>query len=261
MKKSAVNLKSGWVKESSLNDPDSGRSPIFYAAGFDWRAAEAYLFDIDGTLLNSRDAVHYWALHHAIEKIYGLKFDATGVPIHGNTDVGILRGFMEKTGVAAKDWLPQLGRVVDLISSEVESNAADLRPQLCPSIQDLIQDLHSRGKLLGVASGNLERVGWAKLKACGLKDYFSFGSFSDRNEKRDDIFSYAAAAARSMLHPDARVYVVGDTPADIASAHVNQLPVIAVATGIYEPHELATHSPEMCVPCCTDLLAWTSTRA
>jgi len=255
LKKSAVNLKSGWVKESNLNDPDSGSTAsIFSAAGFDWRAADAYLFDIDGTLLNSRDAVHYRAMHNAVKEIYGLQLDVTGVPIHGNTDVGILRGFMQKSGVVESEWLPQLGRLVDFISAEVERNAGDLRPQLCPSVQELIEELHSRGKLLGVASGNLERVGWAKVAACGLRQYFAFGSFSDQNERRDDILSHAAGEARRMSRPDAKVYVVGDTPADIASAQANQLPVIAVATGIYEPHELLAYSPEMCVPCCTDLL-------
>ena len=257
MKKSAVNLKSGWVKETNLNDPDPGSvASIFCAAGFDWRAADAYLFDIDGTLLNSRDAVHYWAMHNGVKEVYGLQLDVTGVPIHGNTDVGILRGFMEKSGVAESEWLPQLSRLVDFISIEVERNSADLQPQLCPSVRELIEELHSGGKLLGVASGNLERVGWAKLKASRLKDYFSFGSFSDRNERRDEIFSHGAGEARRMVGTDAKVYVVGDTPADISSARANGLPVIAVATGIYEPHELLAHSPEMCVPCCTDLRSY-----
>ena len=255
MKKAAVNLKSGWVKENNLNQPDSSATnKIFCAAGFDWRAADAYLFDIDGTLLNSKDAVHYWALHNAVKQVFGLELDVTGVPIHGNTDIGIFRGFMQKSGIAEAEWLPKLPRLVTLISEEVESNAADLRPELCPSVRELIHELHSQGKLLGVASGNLERVGWAKLTACGLKSYFSFGSFSDRNEKRDDIFGYAVNEARRLLHPNASVYVVGDTPADIASAQANHLPIIAVATGIYEPRELLAYSPEMCVPCCTDLL-------
>ena len=257
MKKSAVNLKSGWVKESDLNQPDSNAgSAVFCAVGFDWRAADAYLFDIDGTLMNSKDAVHYWALHHAVREVFGLELDVTGVPIHGNTDIGIFRGFMEKCAMPEVDWLPKLPRLVTMISEEVERNAADLRPQLCPSIGELIHELHAEGKLLGVASGNLERVGWAKLAACGLKEFFSFGSFSDRNEKRNDIFTYGLNEARRLLHSDAKVYVVGDTPADIASAHANQLPVIAVATGIYETHELQAYSPQMCVPCCTDLLAF-----
>lgn len=255
MKKSAVNLKSGWVKESDVNQPDSSATnKIFCAAGFDWRAADAYLLDIDGTLLNSKDAVHYWAMHNAVREVFGLELDVTGVPIHGNTDIGIFRGFMDKCGVPEAEWHPKRARLVAMISEEVERNAADLHPELCPSVREFIHELHSEGKLLGVASGNLERVGWAKLTACGLKQYCSFGSFSDRNEKRDDILAYAANEARRLLHPNASVYVVGDTPADIASARANQLPVIAVATGIYEPHELLAYSPEMCVSCCTDLL-------
>ena len=84
MKKSAVNLKSGWVKESNLNDPDSGSAAsIFCAAGFDWRAADAYLFDIDGTLLNSRDAVHYWAMHNAVKEVYGFELDGIKIGVLG----------------------------------------------------------------------------------------------------------------------------------------------------------------------------------
>ena len=121
MKKSAVNLKSGWVRGNDLSQPDSSATKgIFCATGFDWRAADAYLFDIDGTLLNSKDAVHYWALHNAVKEVYELELDVSGVPIHGNTDVGILRGFMQKSGIAEAEWLPKLAGLVELISEEVE---------------------------------------------------------------------------------------------------------------------------------------------
>ena len=144
---------------------------------------------------------------------------------------------------------------------EVEDNAAHLRPELCPSIRELIHELHTHQKLLGVASGNLERIGWAKLRACGLRHYFSFGTFSDRNEKRDDIFAYGIQQASERLTPAAKVYVAGDTPADIASAKANGVPVIALATGIYETHELMAYAPEMCVPCGADLLAYSSSTS
>jgi hypothetical protein len=34
--------------------------------GFRWMPADAYLFDIDGTLLNTHDQVHYEALNRAM---------------------------------------------------------------------------------------------------------------------------------------------------------------------------------------------------
>jgi phosphoglycolate phosphatase-like HAD superfamily hydrolase len=141
------------------------------------------------------------------------------------------------------------------MSADVELNASGLRPELCPAVLDVLERLRSAGKLLGVASGNLERVGWAKLRACGLREYFSFGSFSGERERRDDVIAHGISLAKASLGPEARVCVVGDTPADIASAHANSIPTIAVATGIYTVAELLAHRPEMCISCCDDLLA------
>jgi phosphoglycolate phosphatase-like HAD superfamily hydrolase len=140
------------------------------------------------------------------------------------------------------------------MSAEVERNAASFRPELCPAIPELIDFLSAQGKLLGVASGNIERVGWAKLRAAGLRDHFSFGAFSGKSEKRNEVIAHGIEQARAIRGQNSKIYVVGDTPADIHSAHANGIAAIAVATGIYGFDELLSHSPEMCVSCCTDLL-------
>src|SRR5690348_10387933 len=168
---SGPKLKTGWAGAAEIRADQS--SSVWVKPGFDWKAAEAYLFDIDGTLLNSRDAVHYFAFHHAVKQVFGLDFRIDGVPVHGNTDVGILRAYLDVAGVPESQWRPKLPDVLRIMTEEVERNAADLRPELCPAVAKLIELLASEGKLLGVASGNLEAVGWAKLRACGLRDYFS----------------------------------------------------------------------------------------
>jgi phosphoglycolate phosphatase len=249
---SGPTLKTGWAGAAQIARDQS--SSIHIKPGFNWKAAEAYLFDIDGTLLNSRDAVHYYAFHHAIEQVFGLDFRIEGVPVHGNTDVGILRAYLEVAGVPEKEWRPKLPDVLRIMANEVERNASDLRPERCPSILEIIDLLSREGKLLGVASGNLEPVGWAKLRASGLRDYFSFGSFSGEREKRDDIIAFGVQQVHERLGPNSSVCVVGDTPADIGSAHANHIPAIAVATGIYKFEELLAHGPEMCISCCRDLL-------
>jgi len=175
-KDSGPQLKTGWVGAETTQT--CSQCAVHVQPGFDWRAADAYLFDIDGTLLNSRDAVHYFAFHRAIEKVFGLDFRIDGVPVHGNTDVGILRAYLELANVPEKQWRPRLHEVLDLMASDVERSASDLRPELCPAVGRLIEDLLSQQKLLGVASGNLERVGWAKLRACGLRDRFLTRKFS-----------------------------------------------------------------------------------
>jgi phosphoglycolate phosphatase-like HAD superfamily hydrolase len=249
---SSPKLKTGWAGAVEIRSEQS--SSVYVTPGFDWKAAEAYLFDIDGTLLNSRDAVHYFAFHHAVERVFGLDFRIDGVPIHGNTDVGILRAYLEIAGVPESEWHPKLPDVLRIMAAEVERNSADLRPELCPSIREVVELLSAEGKLLGVASGNLEPVGWAKLRACSLRDYFSFGAFSGEREKRDDIIAFGVQKARELRGANATVYVVGDTPADIRSAHANHIAAIAIGTGIYSFEELLAHAPEMCISCCRDLV-------
>lgn len=223
-------------------------------SGFRWRNADAYLFDIDGTLLNTLDGTHYHAFHNAVRAVYGVDSSIDDVPVHGNTDIGILRAVLRREGISDAVFEEKLPRALAHMCSEVMCKAAEIRPQLCPSILELLKTLHSAGKLLGVVSGNLEPIGWAKLQAAGLRDYFSMGSFSDRNEQRADIFRYGIAEVRRRLGPMAVVYVVGDTPSDIVAAQTVGVSVIAVATGTFSVDALRGLKPDVCVPCCTDLL-------
>lgn len=222
--------------------------------GFRWREFDAYLFDIDGTLLNSRDGVHYHAFHNAMREVLGCDVRIDNVPVHGNTDIGILKAATRLGGISDEILAAKLPVVLSQMCEEVERNAADLCPELCPSITKLLEALHADGKLLGIVSGNLEPIGWRKLDAAGVRSYFSFGSFSDRNETRVEIFRWGAAEARRRLGPDARVCFIGDTPSDISAAQSLQMPVIAVATGIYPFAELQSHAPDACISCCDVLL-------
>jgi|SRR5215469_10747961 len=245
-------LRTGWAGTENAN-AFSG-SFLRIKPGFNWTAADCYLFDIDGTLLNSRDAVHYHAFHRAVKAMFGLELRLDNVPVHGNTDVGILRAYFENAGLPEIEWSSRLPEVLEFMSAEVERNATDLRPEVCLGIPELLQRIIDQGKLLGVASGNLERVGWAKLSACGLRRCFSFGAFAGSLEKRDDVIAYGIHQARQLRGSETTVCVVGDTPADIRSAHVNGIPAVAVATGIYGTEDLMACDPEMCVGCCEDLL-------
>lgn len=224
---------------------------------FRWSSADAYLFDIDGTLLNSRDGVHYHAFHHAIQRVFGVSSRIDGVPVHGNTDIGIIRSVLAREGVADAEVVAGLPHALRHMCEEVEQNREGLRPELCPSVLKLVRQLHADSKLLGVVSGNLERIGWLKLEAASLRQYFSFGCFSDRQEKREDIFRSGLEEVRKRLGADVVVHVVGDTPSDIAAARAVGIPVIAVATGIFPPEQLASLAPDACFSCCTDLLAAT----
>jgi phosphoglycolate phosphatase len=247
--------------ESKLNvsnlAPDPGGERAFVRPGFRWDSADAFLFDIDGTLLNSRDAVHYFSFRTAIREILGIESSIEGVPVHGNTDVGILRAVLHRAGLADAAIDRHMPRIVARMCAEVQQNREQLNPELCPSILELIAYLQGRGKLLGAASGNLETVGWLKLEKAGLRPMFAFASFSFPRELRAEIFQHGIDLARRLLGEHASVTVVGDTPSDIEAARRVGVPVIALATGIYSFTQLKAHSPDACFVCGTDLLAFT----
>jgi phosphoglycolate phosphatase len=225
-----------------------------------WIDSDAYLFDIDGTLLNTRDGVHYHAFQHALKAVFGITPRIEGIPVHGNTDMGILRALLRREGLPDADVEAGLPRVIQQMCDEVCANASGIRVDICPSIPDLLGSLHAAGKLLGIVSGNLEPIGWAKIQAAGLRHFFSFGCFSDPAESRQEIFRHGIAEARRRLGTAASVCVVGDTPSDIRAAQAVGIPIIAVATGIFPHSDLLCLSPDTCVRCCTELLETAALR-
>lgn len=216
-------------------------------------SADAYLFDIDGTLLNTRDAIHYFAFRNALKKIWGFEATIDGVPVHGNTDIGILRAVCRLRGVSDSDFETHLPEIVQMMSDEVAARKVEIRTDICPSIPELLADLTRRNKLIGVVTGNFERIGWTKLEASGLRSYFAFGSFSDCTELRADIFRKGLAEVTRRLGSRAKTFVVGDTPSDIRAAKEVGVPIISVATGIYPQEELQALGPDVCLSCCADL--------
>ncbi|HEX7289454.1 MAG TPA: HAD hydrolase-like protein [Candidatus Angelobacter sp.] len=220
-----------------------------------WRAADVYVFDIDGTLLNSRDAVHYFACRHAMREVLGLDATIDHVPVHGNTDPGILRAVLKNQGMAEAAIDACLPQLFTGMCAEVERNRDQLRPELCPAIPHLLEHLSGQRKLLGVASGNLEPIGWLKLESAGLRRMFSFGSFAHPRERRSDIFLHGVEQARNVAGAAAQVCFVGDTPADIAAAREAGVPIIALATGVYGFQSLVELEPDACFASAAGLLA------
>jgi len=228
--------------------------PELAIKSFHWLDFDAYLFDIDGTLLLTRDGVHRKALHTAMREIYGIDTNIEGIAYHGMTDLGILREALARMGVSSDVFEGKLPAALDVVCREVEVNAAKIVPEICPGVPGVLAKLHGMGKLLGVASGNLKSVGWHKITAARLNHFFTFGCFSDRSEQRADVFRNAVEEAKRRRGDDATVCFLGDTPSDIAAAHAVGAAVIAVSTGIFGHEELGKYHPDANIGSCEELL-------
>jgi len=223
--------------------------------GFRWDAADAYLFDIDGTMLLSKDRTHRYALHRALSEVFHVEATIDGIAYHGKTDPGILRAVLHRAGFSDVVIDARMQQALEVTRRFAAENIHKFTPTVLPGIPEVLARLHGNQKLLGVSSGNLESIGWTKLKAAGLQHYFQFGSFADDCELRADVFLRAVSKVRERLGSKAAICFVGDTPDDVQAARTAGGHIIAVGTGIFKPEDLWTHGPDTCVGDCMELLA------
>jgi phosphoglycolate phosphatase-like HAD superfamily hydrolase len=124
----------------------------------------------------------------------------------------------------------------------------DLSRYLLPAVTETLAWLEHRRAPLGLVTGNLASIAWSKLRAAGIHPYFQCGAFGEEAEARDALPALAAGRANTCFgraFRPADIYVVGDTPFDIACGAACGFRTIAEALGIaYSLDELRDHTPD-----------------
>lgn len=219
---------------------------VFIRQDFCWDEQGAYLFDIDGTLLRSRDRIHFDSFYSSVRAVMGHDIVFDGVTFSGNTDPGILRDAFRLAQFEDTHWRLHLPNVLEAMRREVAARRSEMKLVKMPGVDEMLAYLEGKGAALGVGTGNLESIGWLKIEVVGLRHWFTFGGFSDSYDVRSDMIAHAMREAHRHAGHEATVCVVGDTPFDISAARANGLPTIAVATGHFSFDELMEHEPEVC---------------
>ena len=204
------------------------------------------LFDIDGTLLDTRGAGHR-SFARALEPVFGWKDNIEYVNFAGNTDLNVLQQVMEAHGHALTDAERRV--FFDRLPEELEQAAAGAELILYPGVRELLETLSGNPQvLLGLVTGNIESCARIKLRQFDLHNHFVLGAFGDEHADRGQIAHLALRRLKEALPRAARLracFLVGDTPFDIAAAANIGAISIAVATGKFSADELrqagATH--------------------
>lgn len=225
--------------------------------GFAWDAQDAYLFDIDGTLLRTRDRIHVDSFVSSVQRVTGFEITLAGILLHGSTDTAILREACHQAGIPAEILESRIEAILEAMRLAVAEKRHEMDIIRMPGVEQALDHLARRGALLGIATGNLEMIGWIKIEAAGLREWFQFGGFSDHFPVRSEMVGHAARKARALAGERATVCVVGDTPRDIEAARANNLAVIAVATGSFDFDALYALRPDVCATSLADLIAAT----
>jgi phosphoglycolate phosphatase-like HAD superfamily hydrolase len=200
------------------------------------------LFDIDGTLCLTGGA-GVRAMNRVCEEVLGTAAALTDVPVAGRTDRIILQDAFAREGRELDaDMLEAFrARYVVLLREEIKHPGRGAKAVM-PGVRDLLDVLSAREDVfLGLVTGNFEEGARIKLEYFDLWRFFKCGAFGDDAADRNALVPFALRrAADCGLTPvsSEHVFVVGDTPLDVACAHAVGAKSVAVATGSFTAEQL-----------------------
>jgi phosphoglycolate phosphatase-like HAD superfamily hydrolase len=204
------------------------------------------LFDIDGTLISTGGAGKA-ALAAALASEFGVPEISDRLELSGRTDRAILKDLFLLHGVEGSPANEE--RLLQAYLGHLPSCLANSTGQVLPGITLFLERLRTRDEtVVGLLTGNVREGARLKLGHYDLWHHFPFGGFGDVHADRDDVARAALAEVHrhynGSVTPD-RIWVIGDTPADIRCARAIGARVAAVATGWHSLEELKAHQPDI----------------
>jgi phosphoglycolate phosphatase-like HAD superfamily hydrolase len=202
------------------------------------------LWDIDGTLINSGGA-GMRALRTALKNCFNIDGSLDDIDFAGRTDRWIMRRVFAKFALPATE--ENFTRYLEGYLAALPAELAGPGAHVLPGVRDLLLAAAARADLTqGLLTGNMRRGAEIKLGFHGLWTHFPFGAFADDGELRNDLGPHALRRARAHtgreFSPE-RIWVIGDTPHDIACGRAIGARTLALATGSHSASDLAAHQP------------------
>jgi len=221
------------------------------------------LFDIDGTLLHPGPMARHF-MGQAIEEFTGQHIKLMKRDVIGSTDPLIIKTVLENLlatpGMTASLQQDILDRYMQLM---LANYAGDQTPKyLFPGTRRMLQYFRERDDcILGLITGNLERMARLKLELFGIWQYFEVGAYSSDGEFRSELPPLASAKARDLCGEDispGQTWVIGDTLSDHQAAVDNHMRSVLVGHEKEADYkrELIVAGPDLYLESFIDLTPW-----
>jgi phosphoglycolate phosphatase len=199
----------------------------------------ALFWDIDLTLLTPGRA-GIFAFEEAVLEVCGVEADLQSLRTSGLTDSEVAALVLETAGEEAT-----AERVEALVRAYERRLPAALhrrRGEVLPNVREVLEDLEGRADVRSLLlTGNTRAGARAKLAHYDLEAFFpeGAGAFCVGPGPRVEI----ARRARALANGADRLYVIGDSPADVACGNAIGARTIGVASGAHTAGELAAGDP------------------
>jgi phosphoglycolate phosphatase-like HAD superfamily hydrolase len=182
--------------------------------------------------------------------VFGIAGSLADIDFAGRTDKWIMREVFKKFSLAPTG--ENFERFFDGYVAALPAELANPQARVLPGVRDVLRSAAAHGAIAqGLLTGNMRRGAEAKLGYHGLWQHFSFGAFGDDSEFRNELGPHAvrrAVAHHGVNFATDRVWIIGDTPHDIACGKAIGARTLAVGTGGSTIDELRSHQPDATLP-------------
>ncbi len=214
------------------------------------------LWDIDGTLVRAGD-LGAAVFDTALEAVLGAA-PVERVAMSGKTDPQIVGEYLTLMEVDDPSTLPA---VLAELERELFARRDELRAvgTVLPGVAALLARLAEAPSVhQSVLTGNIAPNALVKLAAFGLDRYLDLeaGAYGSDHADRRKLVPIALRRQRDLRQRDLSpedVWVIGDTPNDLACARAGGARCLLVATGRYGLDDLRALAPDAVAPDCGDL--------
>ncbi len=212
------------------------------------------LWDIDGTLVDS-GGIGAEVFDVAIEQAVGVRPPAR-VRMGGKTDPQIVREYLAMLEIEETEASSHLPVVLDHLATALAAVAHVIaeRGRVLPGVEAALGRLADDPTVLQtVLTGNVAANAVVKLAAFGLEDRLDLeiGAYGSDHADRNLLVPVAvgrAADQRGRRFGNEEVWVIGDTPNDLACARAGGVRCLLVASGRPSYDELAVLGPDALLP-------------
>lgn len=195
------------------------------------------LFDIDWTLLRGGLSEHIDGFSYAWKKVLGIDAKLSDWPDHhGQPDVVLLSKVPELChGIGGETITANIEKLKQAKTEYFFSHAQkDYSQLILPGVKQLLEILKSRDIPMSIKSGNLEKIGMARLERSGLATYFTTGGWGDNVSSKSESTNIAIENSERILQTKFakdNIFDVGDSKYDVSADKETGINSIAVCTG------------------------------
>ena len=207
------------------------------------------LFDVDLTLVDTTGC-NFLALNSAFQQVHGIPDAFEGVVFGGGLDLPLMTEMYRKWGISREDSHapPDLSEFKVVYFDHLTMRLEEwTEGYMCAGARDLLEALDREPDVqLGLETGNFREAAFLKLRKFGLDVFFEEGGFGGDWMTRSEVVADAIASCQALsgrIYDRREIFLIGDSPSDIAAGQANCINTVAVATGHRDVDSLNALNP------------------